>query len=306
MKNTTPLSKLVTDEEPVNTIIRTSPQTEEDATVTTPIIAIGTAGVGEREPSLRFAKRCHVGAKRGRNEDSCLAFASDVGGHFKMAPFGLYIVADGMGGHANGHIASKAASRTAAGHILNKIYLPMLQMEDMSLQSPIQEVLVDAVQLANKAVFQSDPDSDSGTTLTIALVLGRRLYVAHVGDSRAYMMTNSKLEVMTADHSLKQRLQDVGQLTAEEANVYPYSNILLRALGQSDELEVDILTRSLPAEGKLLLCSDGLSGFISAPLLQEIMTQSGPLEKIADELFESAMAAGGYDNITAVIVEFSF
>jgi protein phosphatase len=97
----------------------------------------------------------------------------------------------------------------------------------------------------------------------------------------------------------------VGQLTPEEATAYPYSNILLRALGQNEELEVDILTRPLPPDGKLLLCSDGLSGFVPHPLLQEIVTQEGPLEKIADELFESAMAAGGYDNITAIIVEFA-
>lgn len=269
------------------------------------ISMIATGTINPREPNMKVVKRCHVGAKRGRNEDSCLVFVSETGGHFTLLPFGLYIVADGMGGHANGHLASKTASRVAARHILNKIYMPLLQSEDISGQSPIQEVLVDAVQNANTAVFQADPESDSGTTLTIALVLGRRLYMAHVGDSRAYILVNGKLEMLTTDHSLKQRLQDVGQLSAEEATYYPYSNILLRALGQNEELEVDTYMRPLPENGKLLLCSDGLSGFIPHAQMQEILSQQSPLDKIADELFESAMEAGGYDNITAVIVEFT-
>lgn len=255
-------------------------------------------------PIMRVATRCDLGAVRERNDDSCLVFASEAGGHFPMLPFGLYIVADGMGGHANGHIASKVASRVAARHVLNKIYIPLLQSESAPTH-PIQEVIVDAVQAANTAVYQQDPDSDSGTTLTVALVLGRRLHVAHVGDTRLYLLADGEFKPITTDHSLVQRLQDVGQLTAEQATIYGYRHVLLRAIGQEEDVEIDTFMRLLPKKGKLLLCSDGLCGLVSDEEMQAILEQDISLEQMVDELYNAAMSAGGYDNITAVLVEFT-
>ena len=260
--------------------------------------------VASREPTLRASARCDVGARE-RNEDSCLIFSSEAGGHFSMVPFGLYIVADGMGGHTNGHVASRIASRVAAHYILSKIYMPLLQTVGPPTQVPIQEVLLDAVQAANTAVFEDEPDVDSGTTLTVALVLGRRLHVAHVGDSRLYMLADDKLEQISADHSLVQRLQDVGTLTAEEATMYRYRNVLLRAVGQGEEVEVDTYMRLLPKAGKLLLCSDGLCGFVSDETIQQVMTQEATLPQLVDELYETALAAHSNDNVTAVVVDFS-
>jgi len=256
------------------------------------------------EPTLRAAVRCDVGA-RDRNEDSCLVFSSEAGGHFTMLPFGLYIVADGMGGHTNGHVASRIASRVAAHYILNKIYMPLLQTVGPPTQVPIQEVLLDAVQVANTAVFEHDPEVDSGTTLTIALVLGRRLHVAHVGDSRLYLQAEGKLEQISIDHSLVQRLQDVGTLTAEEATMYRYRNVLLRAVGQGEEVEVDTYMRLLPNQGRLLLCSDGLCGFVSDDTIQHLLEQDDSLPQIVDNLYEAALAAQSNDNITAIVVDFS-
>ena len=261
--------------------------------------------IQEREPILRVAKRCHVGAIRERNEDSCVVFVSDTGGHFPILPFGLYVVADGMGGHQNGHLASKTASRVVARNIINRIYMPLLQEDNNPMQTPIQEVMTDAVQAAHMAIFDPDPEHDGGTTLTAALILGRRLYIAHVGDTRIYMRTDEKFEVLTTDHSLVQRLQDVGQLTAEEATFYQYRHILLRALGQGEEIEVDTYMRLLPPTGKLLLCTDGLSGIVSEATMKEVMGKDIPLQQMADELFEAAMAGGGYDNITAILVDFN-
>jgi serine/threonine protein phosphatase PrpC len=275
-----------------------------EAAKTRPIITKPTEPLLDDEPYMQAAIRCHVGARRERNEDSSFSFVSEVGGHFKMQPFGLFIVADGMGGHADGHIASKVASRTAAHHIINRLYLPLLEDNEKVMQTPIQEVLETAVQRANKAVYDYDPEMDSGTTLTIALVLGRRLHVAHVGDSRLYMYANDKLEPVTSDHSLVQRLQDVGQLTAEEATFYRYGHILLRAVGQSEEVDVDTYMRLLPKSGILMLCSDGVSGFISDAEIEEILKQDASVEIIADGVFAAAMSVGGFDNITAVVVEF--
>lgn len=256
------------------------------------------------DPTLRAGVRCDVGA-RDRNEDSCMVFSSEAGGHFSIVPFGLYIVADGMGGHTNGHVASRIASRVAAHYILTKIYMPLLQTVGPPTQVPIQEVLLDAVHAANTAVFEDDPEVDSGTTLTVALVLGRRLHVAHVGDSRLYLLADDKLEQISSDHSLVQRLQDVGTLTAEEATMYRYRNVLLRAVGQGEEVEVDTYMRLLPSSGKLLLCSDGLCGFVGDEAIQEILEKEVSLPQIVDDLYETALAAHSNDNITAVVVDFS-
>ncbi len=256
-------------------------------------------------PTLAAAYRCVVGAVRKRNEDSCLVFSSGAGGHFTLLPFGLYIVADGMGGHANGHVASKTASRLAARYIVDKIYLPLLH-DDMGLnQTPIQEVLVNATQSANTAIYKEDLESDSGTTLTTGLILGRRLHVAHVGDSRLYLFSEGKLEPVTSDHSLVQRLQDVGQ-PADDVTFAQIRHVLLRAVGQIEDVEVDTYMRLLPKRGKLLVCTDGLCGPVSDAEIQQIMAQDVSIEQIADDLTAAAMDAGGYDNITAIVVEFSF
>jgi PPM family protein phosphatase len=294
----------VVDKNQTTPFVRNSFINVSEAAKTRPIITTPTEPLLDDEPAMQAAIRCHVGARRERNEDSCFSFVSEIGGHFKMQPFGLFIIADGMGGHADGHIASKIASRTAAHHIINWLYLPLLEDNEKVMQTPIQEVLETAVQRANTAVYEYDPEMDSGTTLTIALVLGRRLHVAHVGDSRLYMYANDKLEPITSDHSLVQRLQDVGQLTAEEATFYRYGHILLRAVGQADKVEVDTYMRLLPKSGILMLCSDGVSGFISDAEIAEILKQDVPMATIADGVFSAAMSVGGFDNITAVVVGF--
>ncbi len=256
------------------------------------------------EQTMHVAKRCAVGAVRDRNEDSCLVFTSETGGHFPLLPFGLYIVADGMGGHKNGHIASKTASRVAAKHIIDRVYMPLLQVEGVPNALPIQEVMEKAVEAAHKAVFDPTDEADSGTTLTVALVLGSRLYVAHVGDTRLYLWQNDKLEKITTDHSLVQRLQDVGQLSAEEATFYQYRHVLLRAVGQGEDLVVDTYTRRLPKKGKLLLCTDGVAGLVPEYEIGMILKQDKPVDELAGDLMDAAMDAGGYDNITAIVVEF--
>lgn len=264
-----------------------------------------SSDTNKQDASLNVAYGCSVGAVRQRNEDSCLVFSSGSGGHFAMMPFGLYIVADGMGGHANGHVASKTASRVAARYILERIYLPLLHDDGSINQTPIQEVLVNAVQAANTAVFQADLDSDSGTTLTIALVLGRRLHIAHVGDSRLYLLTDEGLQAVTNDHSLVQRLQDVGQ-PADDITFAQIRHVLLRAVGQIEEVEVDTYMRLLPRKGKLLLCTDGLCGPVSDAGMQAILEKDISLDDMVEELTGAAMEAGGYDNITAVIMDFTF
>lgn len=258
------------------------------------------------KPGLWAAQVSDIGVIRQRNEDSCLVYSSESGGHFPLLPFGLYVVADGMGGHEAGHLASSTAARAAAYHVLKEVGLPLLEVADPPNHDALVQITEDAVHVAHEAIYNPDPVHDGGTTLTLALVLGQELYVAHVGDSRAYWLVDGKLQSVTNDHSLVQRLQDEGQLTAEEAEAYEYRNVLLRALGQQDELEVDTYQRSLPQNGKLLLCSDGLCGLVKHGELERIMNLPLPPLETAERLIAAAINAGGYDNITAVVVEFCF
>jgi serine/threonine protein phosphatase PrpC len=267
------------------------------------------AGRSDGPASIRAAHRCHVGNKRSRNEDSTFLFTADSGGQEPLLPFGLYIVADGMGGHHAGHEASRAVSRLVASTVLDRIYVPMLESSLSSgggHQEPILEVIVDAVQKANQQIFNPEPDKDSGTTLTAGLLFGQRIFIAHVGDSRAYLLIDGEMTLLTTDHSYVQRLQDAGQLTEEEAAIHPQRNMLYKAVGQGGVLEIDTITRSLPRKGMLVLCSDGLWGLVDDPQLREVLTNGSSLRAMTDQLINLALQAGGHDNISIVLVEFSF
>lgn len=287
---------------PVNTDtkIEKSGDAEPEETVSELQLAMMLSG----DLQLDGALRSDVGAVRQRNEDSCLLYSFDSGGHTALPPFALYIVADGMGGHDGGDRASKVASRVAADYLLQRIYLPLLNADEQSSQGVVEQIMRESVLAAHEAVNPADYSGYGGTTLTIALILGRQLYLAHVGDSRAYWLIDGNLQALTRDHSLVQRLQDSGRLTAEEAENFQYRNILLRALGQEEELEVDVYVHTLPLLGKLLLCSDGLCGQINDSEISQIMRQALSPDRIADQLITAALDAGGLDNISAIVVEF--
>lgn len=267
------------------------------------------AGRANGPASIQAAHRCHVGNHRSRNEDSTFLFTADSGGQEPLLPFGLYIVADGMGGHHAGHEASKSVSRLVASTVLDRIYVPMLE-SSLSAggghREPILEVIVDAVQKANQQIFNPEPDKDSGTTLTAGLLFGQRIFIAHVGDSRAYLLIDGEMTLLTTDHSYVQRMQDAGQLTEEEAAVHPQRNMLYKAVGQGGVLEIDTITRSLPNKGMLVLCSDGLWGLVDDPQMQGVLTSDDSLSAMTDHLVNLALLAGGHDNISIVLVEFSF
>lgn len=259
-------------------------------------------------PLLQAAQFCHIGNIRNRNEDSTYIFTAEADGQEPLIPFGLYIVADGMGGHHAGHEASRDVSRLVAHHVLERIYLPLLKksISNMSAsQEPIREVMLDAVQLANKHINNGKPGLESGTTLTAALVFGRRLYIAHIGDSRAYVLTDGQLKQITTDHSIVRRLQDAGQLTAEEAAVHPQRNMLYKAVGQGGELDIDTFTQTLPKDGFLFLCSDGLWGLVPDSQIKDVIQRDQSLQSKTKELINKALIAGGHDNISAVLVAYA-
>lgn len=134
-------------------------------------------------------------------------------------------------------------------------------------------------------------------------MLGDLAYIGHVGDSRAYLITNDNIEQITRDHSLVQRLIELDQLTPEEAVVHPQRNVLYRAIGQTENLEVDLLTRRLPPGSRLLLCSDGLWNLVPEEMILDIVRSTKTPQEACDRLITTANDRGGPDNITAILVQ---
>jgi serine/threonine protein phosphatase PrpC len=243
-----------------------------------------------------------VGKQRELNEDSLLAFTSTIAGNSGSTPFGLYIVADGMGGHQYGEVASNTAIRTIAGQVLRKFHPYLFDLPSTPLDESLQEIMQNAISEAQRVVLKEAPGS--GTTVTAALVVGQQMVIAHVGDSRGYMIyQDGRVEVVTRDHSLVRRLEELGQITASEAAVHPQRNVLYRALGQGEILEPDITTMPFPQNGYLLLCSDGLWGLVSEEDIRQITLNAPTLHIACQNLVSAANAAGGPDNISAVMVQ---
>jgi len=241
-----------------------------------------------------------AGKVRDHNEDSALVITAAHDTHQAHPPFGLFVLADGMGGHRAGEAASSTAARVAAHYIAQKSYLPSLLGPERDARHPaLTEVLTDAVQAANQTVVEQVPGS--GTTLTCALVLGTQAYIAHVGDSRAYVVTVEGIEQITHDHSVVDRLVDTGQLTPEEAADHPQKNVLYRAIGQSGALDVDTHVRKIGEGDYLLLCSDGLWGLVGEPTMVNLIRGETSLQEACRELVAAANEAGGSDNITAIL-----
>lgn len=246
---------------------------------------------------LHVGKMTDVGLQRERNEDSLYTIEGIIEDDNGVEPFGLFIIADGMGGHEQGEKASSLAARIAAHHILQDVYLPYLS-NDPAANRPINEVLVSAVEEANRVVRLDVPDG--GTTLTVALVMGNSAYLAHVGDCRAYRFKEGTLKQITTDHSLAQRLGELGQATAEE--MAQVQNVLYKAIGQNDKVEVDTYFQPLPPGSSLLLCSDGLWGQIPAEQMQAILNATSLPQPACEELVTTANQNGGPDNITVILV----
>ncbi|MFO1536667.1 MAG: Stp1/IreP family PP2C-type Ser/Thr phosphatase [Actinomycetota bacterium] len=228
---------------------------------------------------LRIAAHTDVGRVRAGNEDSLLV--SDDGR--------LIAVADGMGGHQGGEVASATAVATLRAEI------------------GAGRSVEDAVVTANRAVHErADGDPalrGMGTTLTAGIVTGSSLRIAHVGDSRAYLLRNGELRQVTVDHSVVAELIAAGELTEEEALVDRRRSMITRALGIDREVAVDVVTVDLRAGDRLLLCSDGLTTMLRDPAIRTILGDAPTPDAAATALVDAANAAGGVDNITVIVAD---
>jgi len=255
----------------------------------------------QQHVSLIYGLTSDVGMVRENNQDACFAMQLGSVTVDDRPDFGFFVVADGMGGHHDGEKASALTVETLAAEMLDKIYVPMLREYEDSDRPTIIEALVSASEKANLAVIKQVPDG--GTTLTSVAVVGNLAYLAHVGDSRAYLINNGEMEQLTRDHSLVQRLIELNQLTPEEADSHPQKNVLYRAIGQSENLEVERLIRPLPPGAQMLLCSDGLWGLIDDTTMKNIVLESHTPQDACDKLVALANTNGGTDNITVIILQ---
>jgi protein phosphatase len=243
-----------------------------------------------------------VGKQREHNEDSLVAITTTLAGKSTNVPFGLYMVADGMGGHQFGEIASNSAIRVIAGQIMRKFHSYLFAIPTQQPEESLQEIMENAIKEAHRTVQKDAPGS--GTTITAALVLGQQVTIGHVGDSRAYAIYPAgRVEQLTHDHSLVKRLEELGHLNKEEAATFPHRNVLIRALGQGETLDVDVFTIPFPHNGSLMLCSDGLWGVVTDQELMRSLTEAPNLQRACQNMVAAANIAGGPDNISVVLVQ---
>lgn len=240
---------------------------------------------------MKIVARTDAGLIRENNQDSYSACELDGGAV-------LAVVCDGMGGAAEGALASAEAVRAIKERISERYNSAM---SDISLKS----LLVSAVESANKFIYDLSLTNEDyqgmGTTVVAAIVTESYAYIVHAGDSRAYKLSEGQLIQLTKDHSVVQNMLENGEITPEEAIDHPSKHIITRALGVDNEIRVDFCQESFDDGDIILLCSDGLTNFVTAEDIQKIIEESKFFE-FADKLVNHANQNGGADNITVVAV----
>jgi PPM family protein phosphatase len=233
-----------------------------------------------------------TGRVRPGNEDAWAADASQ----------GLYIVADGMGGHNAGEIAARLVVES-----LPKMVRKRIKPETKSVSTGLARRLRSAVSRLSRDVYEhsmSEPGLHGmGATVVLAMVRGGEAVIVHMGDSRAYLLRAAKLRLMTKDHSIVQELLDRGRITPDEVATHPARNRITASVGMPGEPSPDSRRLVLQAGDKLLLCTDGLAGMIPDEHIAKILDRRDPPELVCRELIDAANAAGGHDNITVVVLE---
>ena len=235
---------------------------------------------------LAFAKT-DIGLVRPVNEDS-----------FACIPPNFYMVADGMGGHLAGEIASQLAVDTVKNYIF----------DNQDNFDNVENLLEHAIWEANQKILNKSKSSDSfngmGTTITSAFIKDGIIFWAHIGDSRLYLVRNKALSQLTKDHSLVWELLENGSINESEAINHPQKNVLTRAVGIEDNIKVETGSLKLENNDLLLFCSDGLTNMVNNELLLNILSTDNDCNEILDILFNEALTAGGTDNITAILLKY--
>lgn len=254
---------------------------------------------------LIVGQRSDPGLVRELDEDSLLSLTLSCNHLSRIGPMlGLYAVADGMGGHEGGEVASKLTTLTLANLLVQHIFLPELSGETC-LEETIKHHLEKAVATVNDKVYlgRQKKGTDMGTTLTAALIKDDRAYLAHVGDCRAYLWGSEGFRQLTDDHSLVASMIASGMAEPEEIYTHPQRSVILRCVGDRPTVEVDIITQKLKTGDRLILCCDGLWEMIRNEGIEEVMLQETGPQAACDELVRRANQAGGEDNISVIVVQ---
>ena len=250
---------------------------------------------------LICAGMTHVGCSRDHNEDD---FYLSEGGE------ALCVVADGMGGHNSGEVASAMAIRAIVDY-----YRETIPEDDEAYEKPVngeavdlnQHRLKEALQKANQAVFEASESEEAfdgmGTTIVSGYFAEEGVYLAHIGDSRAYRYRNGSLEQLTADHSLANEYVQMGVLAQEDVEFFAYKNVITRACGLADDVEVDVQFNDFAQDDLFILCSDGLTDMVSDAEIQALIEEYSDLDVLCEELVAAANDNGGNDNITLILAQ---
>jgi serine/threonine protein phosphatase PrpC len=256
-----------------------------------------------RNAALAVGTQTNPGIKRRYkpNEDSLFAAQAIRGSEASSLPVGLFVVADGMGGHANGQDASRRAIQTIIDFLVPKL----MKMNDLQ-DKELERLLGEGVQHANQAVHQNNMElrADMGTTMTAALVINTTAYVANVGDSRTYLYREGLgLRKVTNDHSVVASLVEAGIIKPDDIYTHPKRNQIYRSLGEKPVVEVDTFTVHLMPNDKLLLCSDGLWDMVRDPKIEDVIKKStSDPNQTAEALIQAALDGGGEDNVSVIVV----
>ncbi len=227
----------------------------------------------------------HVGRIRSNNQDS------------GYAGQGLFVVADGMGGHAGGDVASAIATVR-----ITEADVPYANPAEA--EAALQSSLVAANSLITETVFEHAELTGMGTTVSAIIVLDHQVAIAHIGDSRIYLLREGELSQVTVDHTFVQRLVDSGRITEDEAKVHPRRSVLMRVLGDVEAApEIDTMILGAQDGDRWLLCSDGLSGVVEDDEIHALLATPGPLKPIGERLVRKTLDGGAPDNVTVVLVE---
>lgn len=251
----------------------------------------------------RLGRMTHVGRLRTLNEDCVLTFELSQMRQSVNEPIGLFIVADGMGGHLGGEIASAMAIQIVTDCLIESTLTRALR--DEPTREDIEGLLKEAIQHANGRIREKGKatGSDMGTTIVAALVVGDTAYLANVGDSRAYLLDDHGIKQLTTDHSLMQRLLETRQISLSDAKNHPQRSAIYRVLGDKPRVEVDTAVQRLKCGQRLLLCSDGLNGLIEDERIHHLVVTNPDPQLACQALVEAANSAGGTDNISVVLLQ---
>lgn len=242
---------------------------------------------------MKFAVKTDIGQKRERNEDSynIIVNKSDTPVSF--------IIADGMGGHNSGEIASRLAVDFVSNYITSN-------PDEFSVESEISGKISALITKANDFIIENakrnEENTGMGTTLIVAIVLNNKVYIGNVGDSRAYLIRNDTIEQITIDHSYIEELLKSGSITKEEAINHPQKNLITRALGSSEDMKADTFSVELQKKDSFLFCTDGLTNMLNDEEILKIITETKEPEQVCQKLIEGSIANGGEDNITVIII----